>query len=163
MPRYPSATVLTTQFALAHERRQSFGLTTSLWYGRRTRHRSVAGGLDQVCALGRIDLCGSAAVQCKMAPTEEHRGTEIQNQLLDDMKAEFQEFSGRRVFTDVEREDAPPENVHRPTAAPRAAAEEEDRASALIPTVPLSTSLSGSASKRGCGSTRSLKQIQAFE
>ena len=43
---------------------------TSSWCGRRSRHRNVAGRLDQACVLGRIeavcgstcaDLCGSAA------------------------------------------------------------------------------------------------------
>ena len=52
------------------------------------------------------------------------------------MKAEFQEFPGRRVYTDVEREGVPPKDVDRPSAAPRAVEEEEDRASALLPTVP---------------------------
>ena len=35
--------------------------------------------------------------QCKFATTEESRGLEIHNQLLDNIKAEFQEFPGRRV------------------------------------------------------------------
>ena len=56
------------------------------------------------------------------------------------MKAEFQEFPGRPVYTDVEREGVPPKDVDRPSAAPRAVEEEEDRASALMPTVPLMTS-----------------------
>ena len=64
----------------------------------------------------------------------------MQNQLLDDMKAEFQEFPGRRVHIDVEREGVPPKEVDRPSAAPRAVEEEEDRASALLPTVPFMTS-----------------------
>ena len=64
----------------------------------------------------------------------------MQNQLLDDMKAEFQEFPGRRVYADVEREGVPPKDADRPSAAPRAVEKEEDRASALLPTVPLKTS-----------------------
>ena len=51
------------------------------------------------------------------------------------MKAEFQEFPGRRVYTDVEREGTPPPDADRPPAAPRAVQEEEDRTSALIPTL----------------------------
>ena len=70
--------------------------------------------------------------QCKLATTEESRGFEV--------KAEFQEFPGRRVYTDVEREAVPPKDIDRPPAAPRAVEEEEDRASALIPTVPPVTS-----------------------
>ena len=61
---------------------------------------------------------------------------EMQNQLLDAMKAEFQEFPGRRVYTDVEREGIPPSDADRPPAAPRVVQEEEDRTSALIPTLP---------------------------
>ena len=74
--------------------------------------------------------------QCKLATIEESRGLEIQNQLLDDKKAEFQEFPGRRVTTDVEREGIPPPDADRPPAAPQAVQEEEDRTSALIPTLP---------------------------
>ena len=47
----------------------------------------------------------------------------MQNQLLDDMKAEFQEFPGRRVYNDVEREGIPPKDVDRPPTAPRAVEE----------------------------------------
>ena len=74
--------------------------------------------------------------QCKLATTEESRGLEIQNQLLDNMKAEVQEFQGRRVYTDVEREGIPPSDADRPSAAPRVVQEEEDRTSALMPTLP---------------------------
>ena len=56
----------------------------------------------------RGSLWKCSQLQCKLATTEESRGLEIQNQLLDDMKAEFQEFPGRRVYTDVEREGIPP-------------------------------------------------------
>ena len=73
----------------------------------------------------RGSLWKCSQLQCKLATTEEPRGLEVQNQLLDDMKAEFQEFPGRLVCTDVDR---------------RAVEAEEDRASALIPTVPLLTS-----------------------
>ena len=51
--------------------------------------------------------------KCYLATTEESRGLEIQNYLLDDMKAEFQEFPGRRVYTDVEREGIPPSDADR--------------------------------------------------
>ena len=88
----------------------------------------------------RGSLWKCSQLQCKLATTEESRGLEVQNQLLDDMKAEFQEFPRRRVYTDVEREGVPPKDVDRPSAAPRAVEEEEDRASALLPTVPLMTS-----------------------
>ena len=56
----------------------------------------------------RGSLWKCSQFQCKLATTEESRHLEIQNQLLDDMKAEFQEFPGRRVYTDVEREGSPP-------------------------------------------------------
>ena len=69
-----------------------------------------------------------------------HRRVEIQNQLLDDMKAEFQEFPGRRVYTNVESEGFPPSDADRPQPAPPAVQEEEDRTSALIPTLPFVTS-----------------------
>ena len=49
--------------------------------------------------------------------------------LLDDMKAEFQEFPGRR-------EGIPPPDADKQPAAPRVIQEEEDRTSALIPTLP---------------------------
>ena len=40
----------------------SVELMTSSWCGRRTHHRNVAGGLDQVCALERIEaVCGSTS------------------------------------------------------------------------------------------------------
>ena len=84
----------------------------------------------------RGSLWNCSQLQCKLATTEESRGLEIQNQLLDDMKAEFQEFQGRRVYTDVEREGIPPSDGDRPPAAPRAIQEEEDRTSASIPTLP---------------------------
>ena len=88
----------------------------------------------------RGSLWKCSQLQCKLATTEESRGLEVQNQLLDDMKAEFQEFPGRPVYTDVEREGVPPKVVDHPSAAPRAVEEEEDWASALLPTVPLMTS-----------------------
>ena len=86
---------------------------------------------------GSLRKCSQ--LQCKLATTEESRGLEVQNQLLDDMKAEFQPFPGRRVYTDVERQGVPPKDVDHPSAAPRAFEEEEDRASALFPTVPILT------------------------
>ena len=88
----------------------------------------------------RGSLWKCSQLQCKLATTEESRGLEVQNPLLDDMKAEFQEFQGRRVYNDVEREGVRPKDVDRPLAAPRAFEEEEDRASALLFTVPLMTS-----------------------
>ena len=88
----------------------------------------------------RGSLWKCSKLQLKLATTEESGGLEVQNQFLDDMKAEFQEFPGRRVYTDVEREGVQPKYVDRPSAAPRAVQEEEDRASALLPTVPLKTS-----------------------
>ena len=104
---------------------------TSPWYGKRTPHRNVAGGLDQECALERIEaVCGSTcaaqAALVQIGFTEEFRDLEIQNQLLDDMKAEFQEFLVHRVYIDVEREGIPPPDTDRPPAAPRAGQEEED-------------------------------------
>ena len=88
----------------------------------------------------RGSLWKCSQLQCKLATTEEPRGLEIQNQSPDDMKAEFQEFSGRRVYTDVEREGIPPSNADQPPAAPRVIQEEEDRTSALMPTLPQVTS-----------------------
>ena len=90
----------------------------------------------------RGSLWKCSQLQCKLATTEGSRGLEVQNQLLDDMKAEFQEFPGRRVYTDVDRkrECVRPRDVDPPSGAPRAVEEEEDRALALLPTVPLMTS-----------------------
>ena len=93
----------------------------------------------------RGSLWKCSQLQCKLATTEESRGLEIQNQLLDDMKAEFQEFPGRRVYT-VEREGIPPSDVDKQPVAPRGVPEEEDRNSALVPmssqmTSPLPSSL----------------------
>ena len=51
--------------------------------------------------------------QCKLATTEESRGLEIQNALLDDMRSDLREFPGRRTYTDVEREGDPPEEAFR--------------------------------------------------
>ena len=84
----------------------------------------------------RGSLWKCSQLQCKLATTEESRGLEIQNQLLDDMKAEFQEFPGRRVYTDVEREGIPPSDADKQPVAPRGVQEEEDRISALVPTLP---------------------------
>ena len=81
----------------------------------------------------RGSLWKCSQLQCKLATTEESRGLEIQNQLLDDMKAEFQEFPGRRVYTDVEREGIPPSDAGEQPVAPRGIQEEEDRNSALVP------------------------------
>ena len=88
----------------------------------------------------RGSLWKCSQLQCKLATTEESRGLEIQNQLLDDMKAEFQEFPGRRVYTDVEREGIPPSDADKQPVAPRGVQEEEDRNSALVPTIPQVTS-----------------------
>ena len=88
----------------------------------------------------RGSLWKCSQLQCKLATTEESRGLEIQNQLLDDMKAEFQEFPGRRVYTDVEREGIPPSDADKQPVAPRGVQEEEDRISALVLTLPQVTS-----------------------
>ena len=74
------------------------------------------------------------------------------------MKVEFEEFQGVRVCTDVEREGAPLEYADHPPAALRAAAEEEDRASALIPTVPQSALLSPSLPEVDSESQRSFQE-----
>ena len=55
-------------------------------------------------------------------------------------RSEFQEFPGRRVYTDAGREGIPLSDADRPPAAPRKVQEEEDRTSALIPTLPPVTS-----------------------
>ena len=46
----------------------------------------------------RGSLWQCSQLQCKLATAEESRGLEVQNQLLDDLKAEFQEFPRRRVY-----------------------------------------------------------------
>ena len=46
--------------------------------------------------------------QCRLATSEESRGLEIQNALLEDMKIEFKNFPGRRNYVDVTREESPP-------------------------------------------------------
>ena len=107
-------------------------------------------------------MCGSlwkcSQLQCKLATTEESRGLEIQNQLLDDMKAEFQEFPGRRVYTDVEREGIPPSDADRPPAAPQTVQEEEDRTLALIRTLPPVTSPPPSIPELDSESHRSFRE-----
>ena len=125
-------------------------LMTSSWCGRQTRHRNVAGGLDQVCALVHIeavygstcvDHCGSAAsFSANWLLRKSLEVLEIQNQLLDDMKAEVQEFPGRRVYTDAEREGSPPSDADKQPVAPRGIQEEEDRNSALVPVLSQVTS-----------------------
>ena len=46
-------------------------------------------------------------LQCKLATSEEHRGLEIQNMLLNDMRQELLQPGLRRNYVDVEREGAP--------------------------------------------------------
>ena len=111
----------------------------------------------------RGSLWKCSQLQCKVATTEESRGLETQNQLLDDMKAEFQEFLGRRVYTDVEREGIPPSDADRPPAAPRVVQEEEDRTSALIPTLPLVTSPPPSLPELDSESHRSFREAPQGE
>ena len=111
----------------------------------------------------RGSLWKCSQLQCKLATTEESRGLEVQNQLLDDMKAEFQEFPGRRVYTDVEREGIPPKDVDHPSAAPRAVEEEEDRTSALLPTVPILTSPPPSIPEIDSGSQHSPREALQSE
>ena len=121
-----------------------------------THRRSV-----WVNMLGSFWKCSQR--QCKLATTEESRGLEIQNRLLDDMKAEFQEFPGRRVYTDVEREGIPPSGADRPSAAPRVVQEEEDRTSALIPTLPPVTSPPPSLPELDSESHRSIREAPQGE
>ena len=106
----------------------------------------------------RGSLWKCSQLQCKLVTTEESRGLEIQNQLLDDMKAEFQQFPGRRVHRDVEREGIPPSDADRPPAAPRVVQEEEDRTSALIPTLPPVTSPPPSLPELDSESHRSFRE-----
>ena len=53
-------------------------------------------------------MCGSrwkcSELQCKSATTEKSRGVEIQNQLLDDMKTEFQDFMLNGWYPDTVRQ-----------------------------------------------------------
>ena len=79
------------------------------------------------------------------------------------MKAEFQEFPGRRVYSDIEREGVPPKDVDRPQAAPRAVEEEEDIASALLLTVPLLTSSPPSLPEIDRESQQSLREALQSE
>ena len=75
------------------------------------------------------------------------------------MKTESQEFPGRRVYTDVEREGIPPKGVDHPSPAPRAVEEEEeDTTSALLPDVPILTSPSPSIPKFNSESQHSLRE-----
>ena len=67
----------------------------------------------------RGSLWKCSQLQYKFATTEGSRGLEIQNPLLDDMKAEFSAFPGRRVYTDVERDGVSPADAERPPAAPQ--------------------------------------------
>ena len=101
--------------------------------------------------------------QYELATTEESRGLEIQNQLLDDMKAEFQEFPGHRVYTGVEREGIPPSGADRPSAAPRVVQEEEDRTSALMTTLPPVTSPPPSLPELDSESHRSIREAPQGE
>ena len=161
-PRCPSVIASKTCFVLAHGRRRSCGLTRSSWCGRRTLRGSVCGGWDAgvMHCVWRIGACVGSLWQpvCNLATTEAPRGPGIQNQLLDEMKVELEEFPGRRVCTDVEREGAPLEYADHPPAALRAAAEEEDRASALIPTVPQSALLPPSLPEVDFESQRSFQE-----
>ena len=106
----------------------------------------------------RGSLWKCSQLQCKLATTEESRGLEIQNQLLDDMKAEFQEFPGRRVYTDVEREGIPPSDVDKQPVAPRGIQEEEDRNSALVPMLSQVTSPPSSLPELDSESHHSLRE-----
>ena len=111
----------------------------------------------------RGSLWKCSQLQCKLATTEESRGLVIQNQLLDDRRAEFQEFPGRRVYTHVEREGIPPSDADRPPTAPRVVQEEEDRTSALIPTMPHVTLPPRSLPKLDFESHRSIREAHQGE
>ena len=106
----------------------------------------------------RGSLWKCSQLQCKLATTEESRGLEIQNQLLDDMKAEFQEFPGRRVYTDAEREGIPPSDADKQPVAPRGIQEEEDRNSALVPMLSQVTSSPPSLPELDSESHHSLRE-----
>ena len=106
----------------------------------------------------RGSLWKYSQLQCKLAPTEESRGLKIQNQLLDDMKAELQKFPKRRDYTDVEREGIPPSDTDSPQAAPRVVQEEEDRNTALVPTLPHVTSPPPSLPELDSESHRSFRE-----
>eukprot|EP00969_Alexandrium_andersonii_P308183 13621901-Alexandrium_andersonii.AAC.1 len=53
-------------------------------------------------------------LQRKLATSEEARGAEVRNELLEDMRAGLRDFPGRRQFTDVAVEGDPPVD-ERPT------------------------------------------------
>eukprot|EP00959_Pyramimonas_sp_CCMP1952_P455382 9471461-Pyramimonas_sp.AAC.1 len=65
-------------------------------------------------------------IQCKLATTEESRGLEIQKMLLDDMRADLQEFPGRRTCVDVEREGDPPPDANVPAPAADLPGDDDD-------------------------------------
>ena len=74
------------------------------------------------------------------------------------MKAEFQEFPGRRVYTDVEREGIPPSDADKQPVAPRGIQEEEDRNSALVPMLSQVTSPPPSLPELDSESRHSLRE-----
>ena len=76
------------------------------------------------------------------------------------MKAEVLELPVRRVYTDVEREGIPPSDADRPSAALR---EEEDRTSALMPTLPPVTSPPPSLPELDSESHRSIREAPQGE
>ena len=105
----------------------------------------------------RGSLWKCSQLQCKLATTEESRGLEIQNQLLDDTKAEFQEFPGRRVYTDVDSKESRHWMLTVHHQRPRTVQEEEDRTSALVHILPPVTSPSPSLPELDSESHRSFR------
>ena len=108
------------------------------------------------CVGQHASLWKCSQLQCKLATTEESRG-------LDDIKAEFQDFPRRRVCTDVEREGIPPSDAGRPPAALRVVQEEEDKTSALIPTLQPVTSPPPSLPELDSESHRSASSVRRFQ
>ena len=89
----------------------------------------------------RGSLWKCSQLQCKLATTEESRGLEIQNMLLDDMKTDLQEFPGRRTYVDVEREGVPPPDANELTPARRHPGDDEETATVDEPPPPAQSPL----------------------
>ena len=97
-----------------------------------------------MCALERIeavygstcaDLCGSAArFSANWLLPKSPEASRSRTNCWMTMKAEFQEFPGGRVYTDVEREGIPPPDADKQPVVPRGVQEEEDRS--LPPSLP---------------------------
>ena len=115
----------------------------------------------------RGSLWKCAREQCRLATTEQSRGLEIQNMLLQNLKVEFEKFLGRRTFVDVEREGALPEDANIVLDMPEVP---EDQDEVLVPPEDpavsqesSTSSLSSSSSPRNTSSKPEPEWSQADE